>query len=377
VFLSFGDPMKAIRTAFPGGNGIQFEWQASDCLSFTADPRGAEYALWFHFVVPTPLDGSLRCELRNASECLGWPFTPELRPVFRAAGGQWQRAPHAEVDEESGLWAFVLPCSGGDTEVAFCYPYQELDWLAFWQGMPQAESAEVRDLGTSAQGRPFRVYSFGTGETPLLLMARVHAGETPGSFTLEGLCEALLPHTGQLRVEVVPFLDLDAVVEGEYGKAKLPLDFYQRWGSPLAAGTTVELVEAYLESLARPPVVALDCHAPTANEPHYLDCMVATGPDSDLGRSMERLVSALLAEAAGSPATTLDASRCIAHEEWFQPSFLQSPAGYLQSVWGTLALTLEASYCCSGGMLQDPTSWRALGRAVGRAVIQHLEIDCL
>lgn len=85
---------------------------------------------------------------------------------------------------------------------------------------------EVKEFCKSRSGASVPCITLGEGEISVILTARHHACENPGSYTLEGIVEQLLkepiPNT---RVLIVPFMDYDGVVAGDQGKFRQPHDY--------------------------------------------------------------------------------------------------------------------------------------------------------
>jgi hypothetical protein len=357
-----------VSTEFPGGSGSEFEWLSGDLLRFTAERHGAPYALWFHFRLDDPPAGPVRCSLANAAECLGWPFTGEVRPVYRSAGGQWQRCPRAEVDAEQ--WSFPVPTEAGQpVEVALCYPYQVADWEAWLEHVFYPAGGTVQVLGETAEGRPYHLYRAGEGPQQIWLMSRTHAGEVPGSFTLEGVAADLLTSPNEFSLHLVPFVDLDGVIKGAYGKCTPPLDFYEAWREKVFRRPEINALQRYVEEQELRPAVVLDLHAPIPSEPHYFDATTTAGLDPETAARVDLLSGELLRHTGKSPDTRLDPSRCLAHQQWFTAGFRGSPAGYFQQERGSAALTIESAYSVTlEGVEVGPDSWRRLGRELAQGV---------
>jgi len=104
------------------------------------------------------------------------------------------------------------------------------------------------------------------------VVARQHSGETPGSWVLDGLLRAVseAAETERLsRIEwwAVPFVDLDGVIAGDYGKDAMPRDFNRSWAL-MPMRPEVQAIQRdmrrFAGSCARRMV--LDLHAPGGGE---------------------------------------------------------------------------------------------------------------
>ena len=77
--------------------------------------------------------------------------------------------------------------------------------------------AVVRVFGESVEGRPLEVYTLGSGERTLLLMASIHGDEAAGTPLLEELLERWRARPDllrRLRVVVAPDVNPDGVTKG-------------------------------------------------------------------------------------------------------------------------------------------------------------------
>jgi len=363
----------AIRTDFPGGNGAAFEWPAPDRLRFEADCMGGRYSMWFHFVVEQPECDLLVCELVRAQTALGWPYNASVRPVFRVEGGEWERAAPPEIDAAAGAMRFEVPCRRRTTEIAYCYPYQLTSGRRFHEQSLAPAGARAVELGRSEGGHALLACEWGDGPVEILLAARQHSGETPGSFVLEGALAAFAGSgRADLTVRAIPFVDIDGVIAGMYGKDRPPVDFGRAWRG--ARRVEVEAYQRYLASLPHPPAIAVDCHAPSATDPHFVECGTHAGATPDFARRLKRLVEAVARRCAGNPLTALSAELTGAHPGWYRNGFEEAMSGYLQATYGTLAFTLETAYhaACNGEAV-GPTAWRELGGSLAWGILDFVD----
>jgi len=362
-----------IRTDFPGANGTDVEWMDSHTLRFAADCKGGPFSMWFRFTVERPECDVLLCELCHGETALGWPYKPWVRPVFRAAGRRWERVAATEVDATAGTMRFGVPCVRRTTEIAFCHPYQPADWQRFYERALASAGARVVEIGVSERGQALFAYECGSGPVEILLTARHHSGETPGAYALEGAFAALIAAGGcGLTVRAIPFIDMDGVVEGMYGKERPPVDFNRAW-SGAQRRVEIEAYERYLASLPRPPAIGVDFHAPCATDPHFIDCGTHDQAAPEFVRRLTRLVECVTRRCAERPRTALSAELTGPHPQWYAEGFERSAAGYLQANYGTLALILEAAYHAAGtGETVGPPQWRELGSAVALGVLDYV-----
>ena len=119
--------------------------------------------------------------------------------------------------------AFTYTFAEGEERVYFAhhtlYPTERFDALLARHGL-QAET-----LCTSLRGRAVPYVRVGGGGRKLILTARHHACESPGSYVLEGVLAELLAHPlPDTTLICVPFVDYDGVIDGDQGKSRAPYD---------------------------------------------------------------------------------------------------------------------------------------------------------
>jgi len=70
-------------------------------------------------------------------------------------------------------------------EFAYCYPYTYTSLQNHIAGLP-TEIVHRSIVGQTLQKRNMDLLSIGDGPKTVVIMARVHPGETPASFIMEG-----------------------------------------------------------------------------------------------------------------------------------------------------------------------------------------------
>ena len=264
-----------VRTAFPGGNAVIGEvCEEADRVQvdFAADPKNCPEAMWFHFRVEGLAGRELACRLTNAEGTLGGGDWSGNHPVYRGGAGEWLRTgpPAVEVTGSGRrLFTFTVPAGCDTVEFAHCYPYQPADLKGTLSEVGGVWAGEV--LGYSHHGRPLRRYASGFGgedekRPGFYLLARQHAGETPGSWVLDGLLRYLAGNESAREGAlwwVVPLVNIDDVVEGSYGKDPFPRDCNRSWWSlPMRAEVTVVSRDIGRWARRCRPRLLIDLHAP-------------------------------------------------------------------------------------------------------------------
>ena len=375
AFASFGTglPWRAAHpvaaTDFPGANAARLRWRSATHLEFAAAAHTSLRPLWFHFAVRDARGPTLTCTLTNAAACLGPPTGwASVRPVYSVDGGPWQRVSSGKYLPRPGAFRFELPVRGAELQIAYCYPYSSADLAAALR--PLAARGAVTELCRSAAGHPVPYVRLGNHESPrrsVWIVARQHAGETPASFTTEGLLQRLGAETALLRdtaVHVVPMLDVDGVEEGRFGKDQRPVDFNRDWCERPSLREVRAAVEAIRRSHRQAPVeLVLDVHAP-----HHGDsaCFCFAGEEGALDHPAwlrqrdyrDRLLATSPAEIG------------FAAADWReQPAPAGSLREFLARTLRVPAVTLEVSshLARTGGYLV-PDHYRSFGIAAATAL---------
>jgi len=269
------------------GNGAVLAVRSSGrawVVEFMSEPRTSPEPLWFHLECKDAGGRPIRFVWRNADGCLGLGGAESLRnvrPVVRLDGGPWQRLGSVRLRRRpSGghVLTFATPAPCDRAAAAFCYPYGPADLERTRERI--ADTWEAEPIGLSGKGRPLtrlRAIAAVKGEPPgVYVLARQHAGETPGSWVLDGLLRAVASKrrggNPLRRVEwwAVPFVDLDGVVEGNYGKDALPIDFNRAW-NPMPLRPEVLAIQRDMRRFVGRvgPRLVIDLHAPGGGEKQF------------------------------------------------------------------------------------------------------------
>ena len=190
--------------AAPSGNGKLLElrregdsWE----VRFLSEPRTSPQALWFHLKVSDVAHAPVR-----------FVWDPQqlhtLRPVLKADDGDWRRCEAVTVAETpDGRKQVVFeqsePCQC--VSAAFCYPYGPDDLAATLDEL--ADTWERTVIGLSGEGREFLRLRLGAdragaGEAArpgAYFVARQHAGETPGSWVMDGILRFVASDAAEAR----------------------------------------------------------------------------------------------------------------------------------------------------------------------------------
>ncbi len=364
---------------FETGNG-RFLALDGDRLHFGAESKREAWILWWHFRLDGVAARELTFVLDNAAEVMGGLSSlARVSPLVNLGTKDWHRLPPGQVDENAGNWSFTFrfPREADYARLAFCYPYGYSDALRVARGWAKL-GACLTSLGPSPAGRDVPALLFGdadaSGREMIVATARHHAGETPGSFTLEGFVEAFLApgDCGRWLREhglllVVPAMDVDSVAEGGFGKWQPPVDLNRDWAGE-SRWPQVRAARALIADLAQRHRyrLFLDFHAPCAHEGNFL-CLAADEALPEPARGGQRRFQELLAEhqSAWFDFHPEDSYVCV-HEEGV--SVIAQAREH-----GCALASLETTYHLTrDGRVASPLRYRQHGQAVAAAAMAFL-----
>lgn len=293
---------------FEGGNGELLAIGGNE-VHFRPEKRKSPYSLWWQFGLSGIAGRPIKIVRERAEEVAGGVqeyVRGCVRPVGSINGGAWRRLGRSHLDLEAGAvtWHAQFGSGARNARVAFCYPYVYSDVLRACRAWGRDPAVTAETLCTSAKGRDVPIAFLGDpderGRDMIALVARQHAGETPGSFVLEGIMERFLaggPCGNWARrnalIVVVPAVDVDNVAEGGYGKEEKPVDYNRDWLEPRRP--QIKALRPLLADLAcrHRYRVFMDLHAPWIagpNELHLVDPGRVSASAERRGRRLARLI---------------------------------------------------------------------------------------
>lgn len=372
-----------ISTRFPGGNAADVEiLQEGDHpeVRFSSDPCGGPEALWFFFrLVETTPDPERQTKIRltwkHFDNVLGASDGQACVPVCQPAGQAWMRLRQGEevkLPDGRRQLSWWIQHPAPTTDLAFCYPYGQADVHALLDRFK--EYWQPSTIGISQGGRRIqRLHnSVGTpgGTQPgVYIVARQHAGETPGSWVLDGF----LRHLAQVRkagyvVWTVPLVDVDGVVHGLYGKDCFPYDLNRAWGQPPMRHETLVIRRDVQRWKAHcHPILALDLHAPGACERDGVYAYVSPNASGPLVGEETKWCNVLQNELQAEFAAP-EFKRAINYKSrWETPNF----ATFMRDEMGVPALSLETPYGQSAGGPLTQKSYREIGRRIALGILRR------
>ncbi|MBW3624717.1 MAG: hypothetical protein KY468_15035 [Armatimonadetes bacterium] len=380
--------MLRITDDYEGGAVENVRFPSPETIGFQAPLEGSPQGMAFAFCIREGRDRRLTFVQENVTEMLGWGGYGAVLPVVReGAGGEWRRLDPSAVewDPETKRFQFTLTPETDETYVASCYPYGRAEFRAFLSPYRSSPFLRADSLCKTGEGMEFPLLRLEDPQSRhprelCVFIARQHAGEVPGSFVLEGIIDAFLSETeagdwcrSHLVFLVAPFVDLDGVVRGRYGKDRPPRDFNRDWCTRPVHPEIRALIPAIDEAAQRYPYrLFVDLHAPAPGDVSFwLPSRLSYGtPQWDetwtLGKRLEEYAP------EDCPARVEDYS--FSALNWSQELYEQTSTYYQALRYGVHAATLETTYHRhAGGGYVTPGGWRGLGRALVNALVQHLQ----
>lgn len=353
----------------PAGEG----WE----VAFASEPRTSPQPLWFHIEAAGLGGAPVEFVWENPDICLGSRSELHLlRPVLRPGHGDWTRCGEVALDEhDDGRRSLRFSHEGGTETVAaaFCFPY----------GLEQLETtlAETGDawercvIGVTTEGRPLprlRLRGDGVRRRPgLYLCARQHAGETPGSWALDGILRFLAGEDEEARairesidLWVCPFVDLDGVVNGNYGKDALPWDFNRAWEEkPMRAAVHAIMADMQRFRERHETRLIMDFHGPGHSTPGVYVQLPREERPAEHYQAARQFAGELAKQFPElSPASVAQDTRYSSR--WNKLATIASWAwDYLDH---TLSICIETSYQRLTDDLLYPADYHEIGRRVLR-----------
>ena len=326
--------------------------------------------MWWHFGLQLDACETVECVWEKTDEVLGGGGLAAAVPVYHD-GQHWRRVParFCHYDPERNEFRFRVPCRKAHNQVAYCYPYGWSQVQALIEEMAEARLVSVRKIGESRGGRPFQLLEFGHGPAHVWVTARHHAGETPGSYVLEGLVRTAAQAPGLCEAftfHVAPVMDVDGVAEGRYGKNSFPHDHNRDYVADPVYPETAALMEAV--SWVGRADLFVDLHAPCPGDFSFPvpvgECFAST----DYWKRMWQFAQTLEALApAGCPSRVAEWPR--ASLNWCSEDLTQNALAYFYLSHGTLGVSLETTYHRSyDGRLVSEHGWLLLGRALAETL---------
>ncbi len=374
-----------VLSRFPGANVRVLDLRTRDGtpeLLFSADPKGGGEALWFDFrLEETAPDGALPetmvLSLAFFDTLLGGSRPSVCRPVIREMGKPWNRLrPALETRLADGQvllsWTIAYPRT--PVEVAFCYPYDRDDLSALLKhckGYWTEGSIGLTEQGRTLTRLDNSVRSEGSLQPKgLYVMARQHAGATPGSWVLDGLLSAFSRARPPMwAIWAVPFANLDGVVVGEHGGGADPFgDCRGGVKGPLRHEERVLQRDMFRWAAQCRAELVLTLRAPGACETGGIRGQVpADGDDAQWLHSCRAWANVLTQGLGSDYAASDSACTVVESEHWG----MQPLSSFVRAHLGCAVVAIDVPFAFCGEQMMTPKQYREAGQRLARAVLNR------
>ncbi len=231
--IAHAEPPVAIRTDFPGGNGIVTR-NEGDTVHLEPDLRGDRP--WFYWLIEAEAKRAGKVTFVLPEKVIGHKngAIGFQGPAISRDGGQtWSWMGTDGVEENT--FSVEFTAVGETIRLGVTIPYTTTNLTAFLDRHATNPHLKTSVLTQSRQGRDVELLQIGKRaeeKRAVLITARHHAAETMASFVVEGILDEAMAadsDAGRLFRErfvlfCVPLVDKDGVEAGDQGKNRQPHD---------------------------------------------------------------------------------------------------------------------------------------------------------
>ncbi len=373
-----------VEYRFPGGSvaGVHVDTQSNPPeVLFSADPSGGPGCLWFNFRLSDDSPGGERPDkvtltLRFLRNLIGTDSPAALRPVIRSKGQNWMRGKAGTVQiapdgQRSLSWTIPYPAEAVD--VALCFPYGRPELRTRLQKSKGYWSRD--EIGLSQGGRPVSRLSndygsSGSKQPGLYLVARQHAGETPGSWVLDGMLDYFSrKRDNRLLVWAVPFVDTDGIERGHRGGDRYPCSLDHSWSVRPVRHETRVIQQDIAEWRTRcQPLLMLDLRATTGTAGDGICAVLPPAAEGDAPAREPGKWANVISEELGADYAAGDFKRVAGNGS---PENAATFCNYAQTELEIEALALEAPYALCGKTVMTQKQYREVGHRIARAILKR------
>lgn len=265
---------------------------------------------------------------------------------------------------------FRYEFSSADTKVYFCiYPaYLSGNWHDFLRRY----DLKTQTLCKSEKNRDVELLKIGNGHAKkhIVFTSRHHACETGASYVLEGVLSQMMEDKSDFlkkyNISVIPFVDIDGVVEGEQGNFRSP-NYNRAYLAEPVYNATKGIVK-YLKG--KKVVLSIDFHSPklygTMNDPMFF--FIREDPIASRTKKLCRIFEKNITGECFNYRTKDDEMPGIG----YNVSRAATCTGYMISTFSpNIAVTLEVPYFGMPDNQATPARLVNNGRALGKSIIDY------
>eukprot|EP00126_Sphaerothecum_destruens_P011786 Sdes_comp20961_c0_seq1m18721 len=374
-------------------------------LYIRPDTCNSRYRIWFFFTVRNVFSGQkVVFNIINYSKSKSL-FREGMSPVVSSSSRpKWERIPSRHVyyyrcprhhQKYIMSFLFAFDCEADKYCFAYSFPYSYSDLQRYLEKMEKLQLPYVRRelLGCSLQLRKLDLITISSPENlrpgarkkVVFITARVHPGETPSSYVVQGMMDFLLnPHDARaqrLRDALVfcfvPMLNPDGVFHGNYRCSFMGFDLNRHWHQPLPCShPTIVATKARLLELNADPLVDLDFFIDIHAHSTLTNVFVYGNDYADQQRlEKHRKFPKLLYKQIEDFSLDQTSYNKDAYKEGTGRRFLGQFLNPSSNCY-TLEISFFSSFCVSSGQVFPYTaeSYHALGKSVALTFLDYYEL---
>lgn len=251
-------------------------------LCIRPDTNAARHRLWFYFCVTNMKAGQRTIlHISNFSKTRSL-YRLGMAPVVRSTSRpEWVRMDERQACYYRSAKTKKYALSFGflfDREeeyfFAYSFPYTYTHLRRFLWAIQLLPDVKIETLCRTLMGRRLDLVSIGYGPRFIFITSRVHPGESPSSYIAHGLIQFLVSASEPMALllrkhftfKIVPMLNPDGVVLGNYRSSALGFDLNRYWlAGDVRFHPTLHAVRQLLVRYDRDPNIDLamfiDIHA--------------------------------------------------------------------------------------------------------------------
>jgi murein tripeptide amidase MpaA len=343
------------------------------------------YLRWYSFRVEGGSGEELTFRITNANETSSDSAWEWDQPVVSAdAGETWSRITDTDYEGPSGrFFTFQYTPQTNSDWIAYTPVYNYSRWLNSVEelrGHPRLDTLEV--VAMSIEGNPIHLLKVSDAsvsdstKTAVWMVARQHPADAGASWIVEGLLRWLLgqdPDASRLAsrcvLYLVPFMNPDGVLDGNYLTNSAGVNLNRQWPSPDSASApsvlaVSNLMHAYFDAGGSAEIF-VDIHSRAISRSNFL---FFNGPDVTSPERAAEIQSFAEVLNRINPDFTAQGS-----EAW--PGDITISSRWASDAFGIHGIVFEASfqdveYGPFEGEYMTVDRYLALGEALGKAVLE-------
>ncbi len=330
------------------------------------------YTLWFYFRLKHRKGAEITVVMPDRPADQDWSLA---YPIYRSIGSEWERIDRTKLSVSANTLTFSLTLPSDVIELAYGYPYtlRDLEQFIHSTVIPAGGKAEI--IYETKMHNPLYAIRLSplnkTSKSLFIVFARIHSGESPGSFSLEGLIqywiENVLPTSFlDTTLLIFPMVNVDGVVMGQNGKYDEVHDYCRNWDNPIHE--EIKFIKRYMESFGLPIRIVIDLHAPSlcpGSEGAFWAYRLAKDIiPSNLYDNTTRFLS-ILKSTLPNP-DRLDFNRTVSVDSG---PLLNSASLYLARMYNTVGITIEHPFHWLPDTVITPEILREFGQSIAKTFV--------